>query len=627
MRPFSHNQALQVDQHCASERLRMQRLAQQALTELQIDLFAIQIHDGSFPVNPEEDCGRGSPYSYGAERFFHFAASLGFNVVQLGPSGKTLRGNASPYDGTIFSRNPLSLPLGRYADNGRISQATLQQLRLDGQPSTHATRLSHTEVHDRYQIAIQEIVATADATDFDHARQFLSDNQWWLVPDALYDALSEEYGSVWWPNWKSTSQASFDQKLFAPDEDKQALADRRLSELQLKYEKQIRDYALIQWLIEFEHHQLRERLKPLGIQLFADLQVGLSPQDVWARQTLFHKEYLVGAPPSRTNSQGQPWGFGVLDPEKLGTPESPGPGMQFVQARLHKALNECDGVRIDHPQGWIDPWVYRSDDPDPIHAVQNGARLFSSPADVDHPALRDYAIARTEQINRSELTYADHRVQSLDDSQVAKYSWLIDVIAKETKLRTGSFRAIACEILSTLPYPVQRVLDRYKLGRFRVVQKANLDNPADVYRIENANPQDWIMFGTHDTPTIWEVVNQWCQGSAYQNWEDYLLSLGVNSKSIPSIGSTSSQSSNLIHMMMVSMLASKAKNMSIFFPDLFGFVDRYNEPGLVSEKNWRLQLPHDFEDLYALRCQAGAALDVASCLKHATTISNAARNE
>ena len=88
-------------------------LVGQALALLGKRRLILAIHDGSFPADPEEDLGRGTPYSRGGGRFVRFVRSLGFNTLQLGPQGLTTRGNPSPYDGTIFSRNSLSIALGR----------------------------------------------------------------------------------------------------------------------------------------------------------------------------------------------------------------------------------------------------------------------------------------------------------------------------------------------------------------------------------------------------------------------------------------------------------------------------------------------------------------------------------
>src|SRR5690348_1674812 len=126
-----------------------------AKRQLGIDRFALQIHDASFPSDPDEDWGRGSPYSRGAERFFQFAANLGFDTIQLGPQGMTSRGSSSPYDGTLFSRNPLNLPLAKYVEQGRLSSKTFAAMRV----SPPDPPLPYTELFDRFQTALAEIVA------------------------------------------------------------------------------------------------------------------------------------------------------------------------------------------------------------------------------------------------------------------------------------------------------------------------------------------------------------------------------------------------------------------------------------------------------------------------------------
>ena len=144
-----------------------------ARRKLGIDRFALQIHDGSFPSDPEEDWGRGSPYSHGAERLFEFAANLGFDTIQLGPQGMTERGNPSPYDGTLFSRNPLNLPVGRLVAQGRLSAKTLENMLV---PQT-AEPIPYIELCDRFYTVLFEIVASADSVDRDAPQQFQSDHE------------------------------------------------------------------------------------------------------------------------------------------------------------------------------------------------------------------------------------------------------------------------------------------------------------------------------------------------------------------------------------------------------------------------------------------------------------------
>src|ERR1035438_5076347 len=86
-------------------------LAHDARRALGIDDLVLAVHDASFPSEPGEDVGRGTPYSRGAQRLLDFADGLGFTGLQLGPQGVTTRVNRSPYDGSVFSRNPLSISL------------------------------------------------------------------------------------------------------------------------------------------------------------------------------------------------------------------------------------------------------------------------------------------------------------------------------------------------------------------------------------------------------------------------------------------------------------------------------------------------------------------------------------
>src|SRR5215212_1978286 len=77
----------------------------EGLAKLGVKRLLLAIHDTSFPSDPDEDIGRGSPATKAAARLFAYSRSLGFTGIQLGPQGQTARSNPSPYDGTIFSRN------------------------------------------------------------------------------------------------------------------------------------------------------------------------------------------------------------------------------------------------------------------------------------------------------------------------------------------------------------------------------------------------------------------------------------------------------------------------------------------------------------------------------------------
>jgi 4-alpha-glucanotransferase len=319
----------------------------------------------------------------------------------------------------------------------------------------------------------------------------------------------------------------------------------------------------------------------------------------------------MGAPPSRTTPVGQPWGYPLLDPRlasrRLAGPNPP--ALAFVRLRFDKALREYDGLRIDHPHGWVCPWVYRDGTADPVAAVNAGTRLFESP---DDPQLAAFAIARPAQLRLERTRYDDGWVRELDDAQVSAYSELTDEILAAAD-RAGRSRALLLwELLSTQPYPLERVLQRQGLGRFRVTQKVRLHDPQDAYRSELAGPQDWMMVGNHDTEPIWTVVRRWQAGGELGARAAYLASrLCGNEQRRAQVAAALSADPRLqAQAQIADLFASAGRQVLIFVSDLIGETRSYNLPGVVHPDNWTLRVPSDYPQVYAERVARAEAVDL-----------------
>jgi 4-alpha-glucanotransferase len=328
----------------------------------------------------------------------------------------------------------------------------------------------------------------------------------------------------------------------------------------------------------------------------------------------------MGAPPSRTNPDGQPWNYPVLDPaqyfaETKATGARPsGPVLFFMATRMDKMLAEYDGLRLDHPHGLVDPWVYRAGEPDALRAVQGGGRLFSSPDLPDHPELAAYAIVEPAQLHREEGVprYADHWVKSLTPEQVHRYSALFDTVVTSARRHGRELGDLLCEVLSTQPYPLRRVVEQYGLGRFRVTQKANLNDAADVYRSENAAPEDWVMVGNHDTAPIWLVAEQWRKAGTVRAQADYLAGrLHPEEEGREAFARRLAEDAGLlVQAKFADLFASRASNVMVFFADLLGMRETYNEPGTFNERNWTLRAPEQYGREYRERLARDAALNL-----------------
>jgi 4-alpha-glucanotransferase len=623
-----------------------------ALSALEVRRLVLAIHDQSFPSAPDENVGRGSPYGKGARDLFEFAGSLGFNGVQLGPQGDTALENPSPYDGALFTKSPMSIALGTLQEDrdwAPICAGSLAEI-VNARPEGASDRAQYGYAWHAARQTLATLYARFAANREHHpllaARfaEFRRLRERSLEPDAAFEVLTGEHGTDDWRLWPqhdgsdrdpatsvppgagdttAVTAGVVDRSLFCPPPELVACADRRRAWLRRERANHLERHAFGQFILSEQHHKLRGALAAMGVPfaLYGDFPIGFSHRDVWSRRSLFRSDYAMGAPPSRTNPDGQPWGFPVLDPEQyFSDPRTgaPGPVLDLLIARVEGMLAEFDGLRIDHPHGLVCPWVYFNDDPDPGAAVARGARLFCSPNLPDHPRLMRLAIPTPDQLSVDPgiARYADDWVRELRDDQVAKYGVLFDAIMTRVSIGNRQSGDIVCEVLSTWPYPLRRVMERYGLGRFCVLQKADLTRQDDVYRAENAAARDWIMVGNHDTRSIWLLADAWHGTAAGIQWAGYLADQLMPS-AVPRARLArwlAADARHLCQAMFATMFASRAGQVSVFFTDLFGMRETYNRPGVVDPNNWTLRLPGDWRRLHQDRVKDLGALNMALAL-------------
>ena len=609
----------------------------EALDLLSVHRLLLGIHDPAFPSRPDEDTGRGSPYSDGARDFLEFVQELGFDGVQLGPQGITSAVNPSPYDGTLFSKNPLSVALGPLTGEewgGLLAPGALAALVAerpgppDRVPYPHVYETQRRVLEDAYR-AFRRRADAGEGGVIERLSRgleaFRAASAEWLERDALYEVLQRIHGGRDWREWRGGDGGPHpDQHLWDPQEGAEGNARATRREVLTRHAGEVEAFAFGQFLVHEQHRRWRQRMARLGLAVFGDLQVGLSSRDAWYARGFLLSRYVMGAPPSRTNPEGQPWNYPVLDPERTveATPDGSrreGPAQRFLRTRVAKMFEEFEGIRIDHPHGLVCPWVYRAGQPDPLRAVQAGARLHDSPDLPDHPELARYAIARPDQLDRARPRHDDGWVRELDEGQVERYAALVGVIVDEARAHGLGGHAIACEVLSTQPYPLRRVVARYGLGRFRVTQKADLQRTDDVYRGENARTEDWIMLGNHDTRPIWLVAEEWRVSGASRRQAEYLASrlLAPEEDRGAWVERTAGDLGELVQARFADLFVGPARNVQVFFTDFLGLRSVYNRPGTVDLENWSLRILPSFREDYAARRREGSALDLPRALARA----------
>jgi 4-alpha-glucanotransferase len=141
-----------------------------------------------------------------------------------------------------------------------------------------------------------------------------------------------------------------------------------------------------------------------------------------------------------------------------------------------------------------------------------------------------------------------------------------------------------------------------------------LDDPRDVYRSENAAPEDWIMVGNHDTEPIWRVAERWQENGVAGAHAVYLAERFARSDRDRFVEALASDPSRLARARLAELFLGPARHVSIFFSDLLGMREPYNRPGTISEDNWSARIPADFKRRYADDARAGSALDLPRAL-------------
>jgi 4-alpha-glucanotransferase len=538
-----------------------------ALARLGVERLVLSIHQASFPAS-DDDVGYGTPYSANSGALLQWLAGLGFSGVSLGPAGITSRTNPSPYDSTALSRNPLHIALGPLCEQGLLDERLLA--------AAVAERPSGERVAYDYawntQHRLLAAVAARTRGDVELAQRLAQLRQAapWLDAEARFEAIAAAEGHDDWERWPAS-----------PAEQPGAAYQFLLSQL----------------LVHEQHAAFRNHARQLGIRVYCDLPIGTSQRDRFFFGHLFLPHYAMGAPPSRTNPAGQPWGYPVLDPGKLG---ADGEAWRFVTMRLNAVLQDHDGLRIDHPHGWVCPWVYRTDDPHPLHAVQHGARLYESPDLPDHPTLVAYARIRSDQIDRSLPRHADHWVREIEPAQIQRYAHPFELILKQVREHGGQPCDLMAEVLSTCPQPLAEVLARYRIGRYRVTQKADVQNPHDVYRSDLARPEDWIMAGNHDTLPVCAVLDTWQHTGEVPRRAEYLaarLAANLDERAVLAARFAHDRAA-LTTAMFADLFCGPARNVLIFWADLFALREAYNRPGVIDQTNWSLRVAADFERAY-----------------------------
>jgi 4-alpha-glucanotransferase len=174
--------------------------------------------------------------------------------------------------------------------------------------------------------------------------EFRSRSEPWIRESAAFAALKQAHRGAPWPEWE------------------EGLALRRERPLRAwleRHEDDVRFEEFCQFLLARQWGQLRERARALGIQVLGDIPIYVAHDsaEVWANRELFRLDgrgrptVVAGVPPDYFSATGQLWGNPLYDWEAVEAG-----GFTWWTARLRRALELVDAVRLDHFRGFAGYW-------------------------------------------------------------------------------------------------------------------------------------------------------------------------------------------------------------------------------------------------------------------------------
>lgn len=301
--------------------------------------------------------------------------------------------------------------------------------------------------------------------------------------------------------------------------------------------RQVRFHQYVQWQADLQWQAARIAS---GVALFGDLpfMVGVDSADVWARQHAFRFDSTIGVPPDAFSETGQDWGLPVYRWDVIAEDD-----YEWIRQRARRSADLFRGYRIDHLVG-----LYRT---------------YAIPKDAEGEPVF-YPAEQAEQLAQGET--------------------LVKLFAE------AGARVIA-EDLGTVPDFVRASLTRLRVPGYRVLRwEREWHQPGQPFRDPAAYPANSVATsGTHDT----EALAEWWQNAPDEERAAVarIPALAARELSVRA-GTYGPRERDAF----LDALYRAGSDYAIFpLQDLFGWHDRINTPGTVSEQNWtwRVHAPVD----------------------------------
>ena len=294
-----------------------------------------------FALRTEDDFGVGEFNDL--FKMIDWAARTGQCFLQLLPLNDTTKDgsidDSYPYNAvSSFALHPMFLHLqdvGVEPDEDFIAlQKELNSFTKDGRPEYDYVRVNvekHRLLRRAYDASKKSLLRTKDY------KNFVSANELWLLPYAVFSVLCKEFGTPDFSLWGEYAQ--YDEK--------------KIAAYVKAHKDEVNYYCFLQYHLDAQLKKVRNYAHSKGVVLKGDLPIGVSrcSADAWQFPHLFNMDSQAGAPPDAFAADGQNWGFPTYNWEEMAKDD-----YAWWKARLSKMGEYFDATRIDHILGFFRIW-------------------------------------------------------------------------------------------------------------------------------------------------------------------------------------------------------------------------------------------------------------------------------
>lgn len=268
---------------------------------------------------------------------FPWCKANGFDIVQLLPLNDIAR-DTSPYGAiSAYALNPIYLGLSQLPYLKHYPE--LMNMLADMQQLTYSQRINYPAVYIAKKDFLREYYRQAshhltNTVDF---QQFVSKNPW-LESFALFKSLKIAHNYHSWEEWEPELQE---------------ISSEQYQDLIKKYAPQIAFHIFVQYLCFLQWQEVKLQANIHDIMLMGDIPILINRDsaDVWLHRNLFIMSLTAGAPPDMYSSEGQNWGFPIINWEEMEREQ-----YAWWKERLRVASQLYHIYRIDHVVGFYRIW-------------------------------------------------------------------------------------------------------------------------------------------------------------------------------------------------------------------------------------------------------------------------------